>query len=112
MDFKKRVATSQIIILIKDTCCINYTNYYKKCRRMGELDAGVHYFLDTDGAVHVARQDDAVAGWQYKDNTTSLYILAQSNSGKLNSSQRFVLLSLLESLQKKYKEAQVIERVE
>lgn len=112
VDFKKRVATTHIIILIKDTSCINYTNYYKQCRRRGELDAGVHYFLDVDGTIHVARQDDAVAGWEYEDGATSLYILAQSNTKKLNSCQKYVLPGLLENLKKKYKDAKVIERTE
>ena len=44
------------------------------------MDAGVHYFIDDDGTIHVARKDDAVAGWEYTDNETSLYILAQSNT--------------------------------
>ena len=51
VDFKKRVATTHIIILIKDTSCINYSNFYKQCRRRGELDAGVHYFIDDDGTI-------------------------------------------------------------
>lgn len=76
------------------------------------MDAGVHYFIDDDGTIHVARKDDAVAGWEYTDNETSLYILAQSNTNKLNSCQKFVLPGLLESLKKKYKDAKVVERTE
>lgn len=112
VEFKKRQATENIIILIKDTCCTTYENFYKKCRRLGELDAGVHFFLDANGTIHVARHEDSVAGWQYEDSDNSLYILAQSNNSKLNSCQRYVLPTLIENLKKKYKDAKVIERIE
>lgn len=111
IEFRKRKVTEHIIVLIKDTSCLSYESFYKYRRRMGELDAGVHYFLDADGTIHVARNDECVAGWEYADNN-SVYILAQSNNSKLNSSQRYVMPTLLESLQQKYPEADVIERTE
>ena len=110
--FKKRTATSHIVILITDTCCVSYSGYYKRCRRMGDIDAGVHYFVDTDGTIHVDRDEEAVAGWRFKGHETSLYIMAQSNNKKLNSSQKLVLEPLIEKLKKKYKDAKVIERTE
>lgn len=110
--FRKRTATTNIVILIKDTCCVSYHGYYKQCRRMGDIDAGVHYFVDTDGTIHVGRDEAAVAGWRLEGHETSLYILAQSNNKKLNSSQKLVLEPLLEKLKQKYKDAKVIERTE
>lgn len=111
VEFRKRKTTEHIIVLIKDTSCVSYEAFYKYRRRMGELDAGVHYFVDMGGTVHVARKDECVAGWEYADNN-SVYILMQSNTGKLTSSQRYILPSLLESLKEKYPDADIIERTE
>lgn len=111
IEFRKREATEHIVVLIKDTCCVSYESFYKFRRRMGELDAGVHYFVDADGTLHVARKDDCVAGWEHNDNT-SVYILAQSNTKKLTSSQRYALSPLLTDLTKKYPNAKITERTE
>lgn len=111
VEFRKRKTTEHIIVLIKDTTCVSYATFYKYRRRLGELDAGVHYFVDTDGTIHAARKDECVAGWEYMDND-SVYILVQSNIGKLNSSQRYSLSPLLETLKEKYPNANVIERTE
>ena len=112
INFKSRKATDKIIILIKDTAFMDYDSYFKHCRCQGELDIGVHYFMDTNGTVHAARDKDAVAGWQYEDNDTSLFILVQSNNKKMNSCQRCALPLLLDNLKKIYKNVEVIERVD
>ena len=112
INFRKREATEKIVVLIKDTSFVNYKSYYKYCRCQGELDIGVHYFVDTDGTVHKARDHEAVAGWQYDDNTVSIYIMVQSNSKKMNSCQKYVLPLLLANLKKTYKDVEVIERID
>lgn len=109
INFRKREATDNIVILIKDTTFVDYRSYYKYCRCQGELDAGVHYFIDTDGTIHVGRDREAVAGWQYNDNN-SIYIMVQSNNKKMNSCQKHVLPLLLTHLKRIYKDAEVIER--
>lgn len=112
VDFRKRTKTEHIIILCKDTACTSYEAFYRHNRRKGELDAGVHYFIDCSGTVTVARKDDCVADYKYKDFENSVYILAQSNTHKLNSCQKLVLAPLVAALQDKYPEAIVAERIE
>jgi hypothetical protein len=111
ISFRKREATEKIVVLIKDTTFVDYKSYYKYCRCQGELDIGVHYFVDADGTIHKARDHEAVAGWQYDDNT-SIYIMVQSNSKKMNSCQKHVLPTLLDYLKKTYKDVEVIERID
>ena len=112
LKFRKRELTLKIVVLIKDTGCANYDAYYKVCRRKGEFDANVHYFIDADGTIHEARVDDAVAGWNYSENETSVYILAQSTNKQLSDSQRRTEMSLLIYLTQKYPKAEIEERVE
>ena len=112
LKFRKRELTLKIVVLIKDTGCANYDAYYKVCRRKGEFDANVHYFIDDDGTIHEARVDDAVAGWRYSDNEISVYILAQSNNQQLSDSQNHSVMSLLLHLTKKYPKAEIEERTE
>lgn len=112
LKFRKRETTLKIVVLVKDTGCSEYEEYYKKCRRKGEFDANVHFFIDDNGTIHNAREADAVAGWVYSDNETSVYILAQSNNQQLTSSQRHSLMPLLVYLTHKYPNAEIEERTE
>lgn len=113
IEYKKRKSTDNIVILIKDTCCLTYDAYFTKCRRKGDFDVGVQYFVDGLGVIHDGRLNDEVASWEYPDNSTSLYILAQSNSKKLNSCQKCTLTTLVDNLKKIYgEEVNVVERVE
>lgn len=112
LKFRKRELTLKIVVLIQDTGCADYEAYYKKCRRKGDFDANVHYFIDADGTIHEARVDDAVAGWCYDGNETAIYILAQSTNKQLSSSQRHSEMSLLVYLTQKYPKAEIEERVE
>lgn len=111
-DFRKRVATDNIVILCMDTSCNTYEQFYKQCRRRGELDIGVHFFLDTFGNLSVGRAVACIADCTYIDNEVSVYIIAQSNTGALNSCQKTALQSLLVDLKLKYKNAKIIERTE
>lgn len=112
LKFRKRETTEKIVVLIKDTECENYEAYYKKMRRKGEFDANVHFYIDEDGTIHNARQDDCVGGWNYPDGEVSVYILVQSKDGKLSGSQRHSITPMLLFLTRKYPNANVEERTE
>ena len=112
LKFRKRETTEKIVVLITDTGCTEYEDYYKKCRRKGDFDANVHFFIDAGGTIHNARVDDAVGSWRYNDGETSVYIMVQSTDGKLSGSQRHSLMPLLVHLTKKYPKAEIEERTE
>lgn len=113
IEYKKRKTTDSIVILIKDTGCLTYDDLFTKYRRKGDFDIGVQYFVDGNGTVFDERMDEEVADWIYPDCATALYILAQSNSKKLNSCQRHSVDILVDNLKKKFGEdITVVERVE
>lgn len=110
INFKERKATKYVVVLITNTNCRTFEDFYRKKRREGELDTGCHYFVDTYGEISKDRKLDCVAGWEYKDNAESIYIVAQSETGKLNSCQQNVLPPLKEMLLAIYPEAIYVER--
>lgn len=112
LKFRKREITTKIVVIITNTGCAEYDDYYKKCRRRGDFDANVHFFVDSNGTIHNARPDDCVGSWRYDDGETSVHIMAQSEDGKLSGSQRHSLIPLLVYLTHKYPDAEVEERTE
>lgn len=110
IEFKKRKETKRIVVLLTDTKCNSFEEYFRQKRRAGELDTGCHYFIDIYGEITKDRNLDCVAGWEYKDNADSIYIVAQSTTGKLNSCQQSEIAPLKEMLLAVYPEALYVER--
>ena len=112
LKFRKRETTKKIVVIIKDTGCAEYDDDYKKCRRRGDFDANVHFFMDSNGTIHNASPDDCVGSWRYDDGEIAVHIMAQSDDGKLSNSQRHSLIPLLVYLTHKYPDAEVEERTD
>ena len=105
MEFKKRLSTQFIYVVKKDVDNASAASLFTQARRQGEFDTGYHYILHKDGQIEVDRQPNCVAQYDFENANVSLYILADTNTGKLTDAQRHVLTSIYE----KYTDAEVRE---
>ena len=108
LKFKQRTCTDWFYIIKKPINGADKEALVNAARRLGEFDSGYHFIIQNDGTVEADRDVNAVAQWDFKDNTTSIYILCDT-SGNLTDSQRIAVSDLFKTLVATYPNIQTVE---
>nr|DAR49133.1 MAG TPA: lysozyme [Bacteriophage sp.] len=108
LQFKKRTCTDWLYIIKKPLNGATKENLVSAARRLGEFDTGYHYIIQSDGTIETDRDNEAVAQWDFPDNTTSIYILCDT-TGSLTDAQRIAVSDLFKNLVAQYPHIQTVE---
>lgn len=108
LQFKKRTCTDWLYIIKKPLGGASKDALVNAARRLGEFDTGYHYIIQNDGTIEKDRDEQAVAQWDFTDNTTSIYVLCDT-TGNLTDAQRITIADLSRTLVKTYPHIQTVE---
>lgn len=108
LKFKKRTCTNWLYIIKKPLNGASKDELVNAARRLGEFDTGYHYIIQNDDTLEKDRDEQAVAQWDFTENTTSIYVLCDTTE-KLTDAQRITVADLFRSLSKTYPHIQTVE---
>lgn len=106
--FRKRKETKTLCIVHRDMDGKSFDDVYRYFIQRGELGTGYHYFIDNFGQISEDRKLDEIAGWDYPNNETSIYVLVDCKDGNSNDSQQYAVNKLISQIQDTYEDILVV----
>lgn len=113
MKFRSRKTTNYLYVVQRDTGGLSVPELQAAARRRGDLAIGYHYVVQENGVVEQGREPYAVAGHNFENPETSIYILVDiGGRGRLTDSQKVALEDLLDMLQGEHPRAKLSHTIE
>lgn len=108
LKFRKRNSTRYLYIIHRDMEGKTFDEVYRYFVQRGELGTGYHFYVDTFGNISEDRHLEEIAGWNYKDNETSIYILVDCPKGNTNDSQQYVVNQMITKIKADYADIEIV----